>query len=200
MGTELYPQSSTVSSFNSSGLWPVLAGNKELDLRKEFHEFLFGSATEVPKGQVGILRRMRKDDNGNLIPCACVDKKTGEPDLDTFCPYCHGEGYIYDEEWIAYYRVLVSSQEGMVRKNQAHRAGMSNIPFVFFYLEYNVEPSRVDKIVEVSRDVDGGVLLPYTEEAIYPIATLEPFRSDSGRIEYWRLASVLSSVKSNWQG
>jgi hypothetical protein len=143
---------------------------------------------------------MRTDDAGDLVICPCVDEKTGEPDKDTICPYCWGEGYLWDEEWITYYKMLVSSHEGLVRKNQYYKPGVSNIPFVFFYLEHDVVPTRVDKIVEVSLDTEGDVSLPYTREAIYPIATPEAFRSDNGRIEYWRVAVVLESVKSNWQG
>jgi hypothetical protein len=200
MGTELYPTAVTSITTDHSGLWPVLSSGGEVDLRQEFYEFLYGSPTEIPKGRPGILRRMRTDNSGDLVVCPCVDEKTGEPDRDTVCPYCWGEGYYWDEEWVTYYKVLVSSHEGMVRKNQPYKPGVSNTPFVFFYLEHSVAPSRLDKIVEVSLDTEGSISLPYTREAIYPIATAEAFRSDNGRIEYWRVAVVLDSVKSNWQG
>jgi hypothetical protein len=202
MGTELYPQRTSLgsSATGSLALWPASSSGKEIDLRDEFNEFLFGSPTEIAKGRPGILRRMRRNDDGDLVVCLCVDEKTGEPDRDTICPYCWGEGYLWDEEWVTYYKMLVSSHEGLVRKDQPHKPGVSNIPFVFFYLEYDVTPSRFDKIVEVSLNTAGGISLPYTREAIYPIATSEAFRSDNGRIEYWRVAVVLDSVKSNWQG
>ena len=202
MGTELYPERTTLagSTTSYSALWPVSGSGREVDLRQEFYEFLFGSPTEVPKGRPGILRRMREDDDGELVVCPCVDEKTGEPDRDTICPYCWGEGYLWDEEWVTFYKMIVSSHEGLVRKNQPYKPGMSNIPFVFFYLEYDVVPGSFDKIVEVSLDTEGVISLPYTREAIYPIATAEAFRSDNGRVEYWRVAVVLDSVKSNWQG
>ena len=119
MGTELYPEYASIISnaSNYTELWAISGSGGEVDLRQEFYEFLYGSATEVAKGRPGILRRMRNDDGGVLIPCPCVDEKTGEPDRDTVCPYCWGEGYLWDEEWITYYKLLVSSQEGMVRKN-----------------------------------------------------------------------------------
>jgi len=201
MGTELYPQpaSSTRSTSNHTGLLSASSSGGEVDLRQEFYELLYGSATETAKGRPGILRRMRKDDDGNKIPCLCVDEKTGEPDKDTICPYCWSEGFLWDEEWVTYYKTLVSSHEGLVRKNQPNKAGMSNTPFVFFYLEYDIVPDRYDKIVEVALDTEGDISLPYTREAIYSIATAEPFRSDEGRIEYWRMATVLDSIKSNWQ-
>jgi hypothetical protein len=140
MGTELYPQGISVvrNAYDHSGLWPASSSGKEIDLREEFYEFLYGSNTEIAKGRPGILRRMRTDDDGDLVICPCVDEKTGEPDKDTICPYCWGEGYLWDEEWITYYKMLVSSHEGLVRKNQPYKPGMSNIPFVFFYLEHDV--------------------------------------------------------------
>ena len=197
MGTELDPVSNSTSSV--SGLWPTSASGGEVDLRQEFYELLFGSATETAKGQPGILRRMRKDDNGDKVACVCVDEKTGEPDRDTMCPYCWGEGFLWDEEWVTYYKMLVSSHEGLVRKNQPNKPGRSNTPFVFFYLEYDIVPDRYDKIAEVALDTEGDISLPYTREAIYSIATAEAFRSDEGRIEYWRIATILDSIKSNWQ-
>jgi len=202
MGKDLYPSRTldTTTSSYSSELWPLTTSGSEIDLRQAFYNRLYGSATEVAKGRVGLLRRMRLDKDSKRVVCSCVDEKTGEPDKDTYCPYCWGEGYLWDEEWITYYKVLVSSHEGLVRKNQAHKAGVSNTPFVFFYLEYQIAPTRYDKIVEVALDVDGNLATPYTREAIYPIATAEAFRSDNGRVEYWRMAVITDSVKSNWQG
>ena len=118
---------------------------------------------------------------------------------NTLSHNCWGEGYLWDEEWITCYKMLVSSQEGMVRKDSPNKPGISNTPFVFFYLEYSVMPTRYDKIVEVKLDAAGDISLPYIREATYPIATSEDFRSDNGRIEYWRVAVILDSVVSNHQ-
>jgi hypothetical protein len=203
MGANLYPEpvsSIRLSSSNNSSLWPISNSGGEVDLREEFYELLYGSSSEVAKGRPGLLRRMRTDSDGDLIQCPCVDDITGEPDIDTFCPYCWGEGYIWDEEWITYYKRIVSSQEGLVRKNQPHQPGLSNIPFAFFYLEYNVLPTVYDIVIEVSLDEDGYVNTPISRSAHFKIATPESFRSDNGRIEYWRVAATKDSVLSKWQG
>ena len=201
MGTSLYPSIAIHRSPTGySALWPISAyGRKEIDLRVEFFEFLHGSNLEIPKGRPVILRRMRHDDNGELIACPCVSEKTGEPDRDTVCKYCWGEGFLWNEEWITSYKVLVSSNEGLVRKDKNYNAGNSNIPLAFFYTEYQTEPTRRDRIIEVTLDSDGRVSVPYNREAIFRIATAEAFRSDIGRIEYWRLAVLLDSVRSTWQ-
>jgi len=201
MSVDLYPSRTTSVGLESDTgrIWPISGSGGEIDLRQEFYEFLYGSPTEVAKGRPAILRRMRRDSDGNLVRCPCVDELTGEPDKDTFCPYCWGEGSLFDEEWITVYKMLVSTHEGMVRKNQPHEPGVSNIPFVFFYCEYFISPTRQDRIIEVSLDTSGRVVTPIVREAIYTIATPEAFRSDNGRVEYWRCAATLDFVKSTWQ-
>jgi len=202
MSYDLYPATSMASPATRSGLslYPVISGAKEIDLRLEFRRFLYGHGREIPKGQRGLLRRMRRDDDGALVVCSCVDEITREPDKDTKCPYCLGEGYLWDEEWITFYKVIVSSNEGLVRKDRKEKAGVANIPYAFFYVEHHVDPTRYDKIVEVERDLDGSAAIPYRRTAVFDIATAQPFRSDRGRVEYWRLATVQDSVKSTWQG
>jgi len=195
MSTELYP--TTLPSTNRS-MWPVSGSGGEVDLRQEFEELLYGSTTEVAKGRPGILRRMRKDTGGNLVVCPCVDEKTNEPDRDSFCQYCWGEGYLWDEEEVVYYKMLVSSHEGLVRKRVPMKAGVSNVPFTFFYLESYVLPEPQDKIVEITLAQDGGTTVPFYRNGVYRISTAEDFRSDNGRIEYWRIATTKETIRSTW--
>jgi len=200
MSYDLYPTSSIITSniVDSSTLFPVGSGGNEIDLREEFRRLLYGFGQELPKGQKGILRRMRIDDDGNKIQCSCVDELTHEPDKDFACPYCLGEGYYWDEEWITYYKTLVSSNEGLVRKNQLEKGGITNIPFAFFYLEYQVSPTVYDRIIEVERELSGDPNTPYVRSALFGISTAQSFRSDQGRIEYWRLATVRHNIHSTW--
>jgi hypothetical protein len=203
MGTDLYPSGSTASvstAASSTNLWPVTSDGREIDLRAEFDGFLYGAGDEIAKGQAGILRRMRTDSDGKLIECHCVDDTTGEPDKDTPCPFCDGEGYLWDEEWVTFYKLEVSSNEGFVRKNTHEEAGIINVPYAFFYMEYTVDPNRYDKVVEVQRDLDGNLVYPYQRTAVHTIATAQPLRSDSGRIEYWRVACTMDAIMPRWKG
>lgn len=198
MSTELYPVPSNASTNSSTALYPASSGG-EIDLRVELARTLYGEGDETAKGQTGLLRRMRTDDDDNLIGCPCVDPKTHEPDVDTPCNICLGLGYLWDEEWVTYYKVLVSSNEGFIRKNEPTPGGIANIPYAFFYVEYNVNPARQDKIIEVNRDLDGDVNSPYKRVASYSLATVEPFRSDQGRVEYFRIAATLDSILPRWK-
>ena len=85
----------------------------EPDMRFEFNSTIDGRFPEIAKGQIHVLRKMRRsptdviaaDENlrllfhgrkqledyfvpgeGYLIPCDCVDKITKEADLDYYCP------------------------------------------------------------------------------------------------------------------
>jgi hypothetical protein len=69
-------------------LYGSFSGTTEADMRAEFARTLDGGFPEVAKGQPGLLRRMRRDGSGNLIPCPCVDPITNEPDRDRHCHIC----------------------------------------------------------------------------------------------------------------
>lgn len=200
MSTDLYPRAATVRlTSNQIGLFTSSSSGGEVDLRQEMDATLYGSVYEIAKGRPVVLRRMRLTPAGQLIPCACTDPLTGEPDRDTKCAYCFGERFLWDEVWITAYKMEVSSQEGFARKPQPNEPGVSITPLVFFYMDYTVQPSKYDKIVEMKLDIEGNIVVPITREAIFQIATAEDFRSDNGRVEYWRCAVNEESVRSTWE-
>lgn len=202
MSTSLYPRTRSnpnIRVSRSSSIWPLVVSGREIDLRSELSHILYGYGDEIAKGQLGILRRARIDDDGYVVKCPCFDEKTREPDKDSPCEICGGLGYLWDEEWITYYKMLIASNEGMARKNKPQLPGTSNVPYAFFYVEYDIAPSNYDKIIEVYRDSEGDPDEPFHRKDIYSIATAEPYRSDNGRIEYWRIACPLDSVVSVWQ-
>jgi len=179
---------------NNTLLYPG-SGGTEIDLRDEMKRLMHGDGTEIPKGRKGLLRRMRKNDNGNLILCECVDDITHEPDLDTFCPYCLGEGYKWDEEIITYYKVVIGTNEGLAAKVQKLIPGELNVPFAFYYIEYFVNPSLQDKLVEIRLDLEGNVITPLDRHKVVRLEAVQDFRSDNGRIEYFRLGTNLEVLK-----
>ena len=191
---ELYPHTAA----DSSGLWPV-STKGEIDLRKEFYDFLHGSTTETAKGHPVILRKMSRDSNGNLIKCSCVDEYTKEPDQDTICPYCWGVGNLWQEQWILTYSVVLNPSRGSLARREANnKAGKSNIPLLFYYIEYQHEPTKDDQIIEVKLDTEGNIVQPYKRKITHDIIVAEPFRSDTGRIEYWRCAVSAENIASTW--
>jgi hypothetical protein len=167
----------------------------EIDMRQEVINFLDGSYPEIPKKQPAILRRMRRDSDDNLIPCACVDDVTGEPDKDTFCLPCYGEGWYWDEVYLDVYKVIIKSDVGNALRERAIAPSLANIPIVVFYADYAETITKDDKIVELRLDNAGNIVQPAKRTAVYRIATLFPFRADNGRLEYYKIATYEEDIR-----
>jgi len=179
---ELYP---SVSATSKHTIHTTTASGKELDLRAEFHRTLYAAADAAAKGRTGLFRRMRRGSDGYPIRCTCRDEVTDEPSRDYYCSDCLGHGYLFDETWIVYNR----------NDDAPRRWG-----YYLFYVEYSVEPTSKDFIIEVERDVDGNPVVPTVREHYYRIDEAEDFRADDGRVEYWRLKASLVDRWSLWYG
>ncbi len=168
------------------------SSGSELDLRDEMNQLLYGSAGEVAKGKVGLLRKMRKDDDGELIRCPCRNEVTDEPDRDYFCRYCHGHGYFWDEYEIVYYKNDDSFRkiEGKVQEYEGD----------MFFLEYFQDLSPSDFIVEVVLDNEGVPVQPVQRLKVYDIISADQFRADYGRVEFWQIRAKFQRKWSVWYG
>lgn len=124
---------------------------------------------------------------GYLQYCSCIDSVTGESDIDTWCPICQGDRYLWEETFIEGYKMQLSSDVGKAVNNRLIPPGLTNIPLVIFYTRASVPITKADKIVEVWTDSNGTVMRPYRREALYRIVTPIDFRSDNGKLEYWKL-------------
>lgn len=203
----------------------------EPDMRQEMINTLQGNYPEIAKKQTHVLRKMRtgtlevwpEDDSvgdgwvehvaagthyrwkvgiGNdLLPCPCVDALTHEPDKDTFCPVCFGEGFVWDEFLVEGYKVVIRSSVGLSSKETLIAPGLTNLSYASFYFDYelplNLFPKRTspDKIVEITTDETGKPVRPYQRDTIYRIGTAIDFRSDSGKLEYWKVDCYEEQVK-----
>lgn len=161
--------------------------NAEPNMRQELINTFEGKFPEEPKAQPGALRSMRRDDKDKLIICACVDEVTNEPDKDKFCPICWGEGFVWDEVLMDVYKVIIKSSVGLATKEDLIRPGLVNITLVSFFAKYDELIRKEDKVIELVLNIDGTPVIPYKREALYRIGTLIDFRSDSAKIEYWKL-------------
>ncbi len=158
----------------------ITAGG-EIDLRAKFDELIYGTGGKIPHGQKILVRNLRRD-GSNLVPCVCRDLLTKEGDPS--CSYCQGEAYIWDEVWADAYSQYQSSEGGLIRKNTWMPAGQLRVDYKTFYLRYNTSIRYGDKLIEVSLDEEGRVVVPYIRETIYKPETIQEYRSDRGRIEY----------------
>jgi hypothetical protein len=156
---------------------------KELDLRLEMDEILYGVEGGPRHGNLVLLRTMRRDSDGYPTKCNCLaNQTTVEPDFD--CSYCLGEGYLWDETWSWSFWMLGGAESGLVKRYIRMPPGEIRVDYKIFFFRYDTNISYDDKIIEVKLDTEGEVELPYVREAIYKPQTIAKRRSDNGRIEY----------------
>jgi len=167
----------------------------EPDMRQEFINTLDGSFPEEAKAQSGLIRAMRRDSDGALIPCGCVDNITNEPDKDRFCPICFGEGNMWDETEITLYRTLEDSDVDNATRHTLKEPGLINVPLVVFYIRYSTSITEDDKVIELVLGEDGTPEEPQQRRSVYRVNTAWDYRSDGGRLEYWKVFSYLEKVK-----
>jgi hypothetical protein len=158
-----------------------------VSLRTEFDSLLLGQSGETPIGQATILRRVRRNADDTPLQCACRDAVSMEPAVDYGCVYCLGVGYLFDEELVTSYKVVVTSlgESSVGSSLKKSVEGESYLPAARFYLQSSVMPYRYDQIVEVELGEDGSPVLPYNRTASYEIVLVRDMRGDYGRIEYW---------------
>lgn len=168
----------------------------EPSMRDEMINTLDGFYPEIAKGQPAILRKMRRDSLGKLQRCDCVDAVTHEPDKDTFCPFCQGEGYYWDENYIEMYKVRFTIGQGHGSLNEELTTpGLINVPLMVFYTRSSVDFTIDDKIVQLVLDEAGGIVQPPRRQALFRIGALLDYRSDGGRLEFWKVACYGESRK-----
>jgi len=168
-------------------------GGLELDLRKELNRTLHGASDEIPKGALSILRRMRWKDGvvypvtaADLQICPCKSRSIqNEPDKDYPCDICFGEGYLFDEEMVVTYKTNRFEFQDV---EQYKDWGKSTIAMSFFYVESYEKPNRFDKIREPVHTTEGKIASPIKILHTHAIHMSEEFRSDNGRVEFWRVS------------
>lgn len=173
---KLYPAGGKTNSARSG------YGSAEIDLRAEFDNLIFGGGGSIPHGRDFLLRKVRRDSDKKPIKCTCVDSETREADFS--CPYCLGEGYYWDEDWLTGYASYVGADGGLASRARFLKPGIVRADTKIFYFRYDTIITYYDKIVEVRLDTEGQPVVPYEREAIYKPQTIIQYRSDRGRVEY----------------
>ncbi len=170
----------------------------EPSMRQEMINTLDGFFPEIAKGMSFMIRTMQKDENGKLKVCPCVNPVTHEPDRDTFCPICYGEGYIWSESLANGYKVLVSGNAAGVPSAlmlASRKYGLSDIPFSIFYMRYSVNLTKHDRIIEISLDPEGNIVRPILRTQVWRPQEIIDFRADNGRAEFIKIFTSLEDIK-----
>ncbi len=180
MAINYYTGTSSINYFGSGA-------RTEPDLRQEMINTLDGFLPEIAKSQTGIIRRVRRNADNIPVKCSCRDSITTEPDRDIYCPLCMGIGYLFDEEYIDFYKVLFDKTFSSLRRHHMIEPGLIDASSVVFYFKYDAAINKEDRILEIQLDVDGNISSPVTCLGVYKIDKSWEYRSDNGRIEFWKV-------------
>lgn len=164
-------------------------GRSEPSMRDEMFRTLNGGFPEIAKKMPVLLRKMRRDTQGDLVSCECVDPVTKEQDKDFFCPLCHGEGHKWDEKLMDVYKVQIRSDVGNATKEKQFEPGILNIGVTTFYTTYDQPVTEDDKIVELVLDLEGIIAKPPKRLRLWRITTVVEFRADLGRVEFLKIGT-----------
>lgn len=159
----------------------------EIDLRDELFRTLAGDGCEISKEQLYIYRRFRRDQDDQYIPCGCRNPVTLEGDQHSPCPFCFGEGILWDEHWVSGFRSRVRGTRRRVDRLEQLEAGILHPEVSFIYLPYQCVPTVKDVIIAPQIDTEGRPLWPIKVLHYWAIEKVDAFRSDCGRVEYWLL-------------
>jgi len=162
---------------------------KEISLRDELEATFDGTSLEIDKAQDGIIRSMRRDSSGTLIPCVCVHPVTKEPEKDRFCAICLGEAYLWDEVFTDFYKVKKTPREVLFEP------GLTNVPLMVFYMRYNTDITKQDKIIQIILDAEGVKVSPVRRKNVFRIHGIEIRRLDSVRTEALKGTTYREDVK-----
>ena len=179
-GTSAYAQLGTLP-----GTIPASTSQGEIDLRQWFDDIIFGANGNVQHGHWHIIRHMRRNSDGSMIPCSCKNELTGEGSPS--CPYCLGEGYLWDEQWYMGRSAMVGPEGGLANRDRFVPAGIVRVDYKVFYFRYDTPIKQGDKVVEVLLDTEGKIVVPYKRTAIYKPQVIDAKRSDNGRIEFFQV-------------
>ena len=139
------------------------------------------------KGQPLILRKIRRDENGDRIKCSCNDAVTHEGDGDANCAYCDGVGYIWDEQWFLGYVTHSASFVGTsMTLREIVMPGFVQMDEPYLYTFYFVTVQKGDWVVQPALDEEGRVIQPLQIQHKNMVISQFPMRMDGARIEYWK--------------
>ncbi len=164
----------------------------EISMRAEFNNTIYGTFQETAKGQVGLLRDFRLDDNDKTIPCPCVDPVTAEPDRESRCPVCLGEGKLWDEIHLDFYHTKPGIDAD---QDKLQAPGIVNTEIEVFYIPWGFSLTKDDKIVVLVLDKEGLPAIPTKRFQLFRIAELKQMRLDNGRLEFWKASCYEDSNK-----
>lgn len=154
-----------------------------ISLRDEFNNLFNGTDKETRIARWGLLRKMDRDSSGRPTNCPCVDTVTLEADRSRFCPICAGEKFYWTEIFVKFYRVY----RGNPSIGEELEIGDLPTDTHTIYLQSDVQPTIIDKFIEIEHTEDGSIITPIRRIKKFRFAQVTSMNADFGRREFWVL-------------
>ena len=153
----------------------------ELDLRTAFHNTIYGTDTELPRGRLVVIQRLVRDKNGDPIKSPSAYKTTGEGQNANRGYATTRTGYLCNEVMI---RALVKPAGRLVMDEIGAPMGEFATDRVVFYTSYKHPLNNHDVAILPVIDDDGNIVNPVTIAKEYNLTVPYDRTLDSGRVEF----------------
>ena len=154
----------------------------DISIRDEVRKILYGDSFNKPYSMWAVLRKLKRDGNGEPILSENVDFVTDEPDLLNKPKGVTPEGYVYEDKII---RVGWSLGRLLNQDVRFFEAGMQEMKKIRGYFAYEDRPDELDQLFMLKVDDMGNPLNPLSFTERYIVATVFPQMADMGRVEFW---------------
>lgn len=154
---------------------------KDLDLRETFHNTLYGTETEKPRGALIVIQELKRDDSGNPITSPYA-YDTGEGSYKERGTATTRTGFLCDEYWR---RSFIRPSGRLVMDEIGAPMGVfANERLIFYFSAH--DPIRQHDVIIVPRyDENGNPESPVVASMEYNITIVYPKFLDGGRIEFY---------------
>lgn len=158
----------------------------ELDLSKELRELFFGDDFGLNKGVI-VKHKSFRTDNSKKVKCSCNTRNI-DTGLEN-CPYCFGDGYLFDEKFIEVF--LSGNKRTNFFKDNEYRikSNRSDTDLLYVAYENKYKIKEMDKIFTLTKDNSGEILLPISTNTEYLAVDVQDRGFDYNGISY-RIASL----------
>lgn len=157
--------------------------SKEIDLRKELDDLLYGSSVEISKHYEVLIRKFRRDSKNFKIKCSCNAQNEGS--INPQCTRCLGEGYYWDEKIVPSFKQEGGRASETMKSIAEAKPGETRSKVAIFYLPADVIVNTTDLLIELVKEETRGTNYKNLKRGKeWKIQEVEEKRSDYGRLEY----------------
>lgn len=155
----------------------------ELILSNELSDLLFTDKDCSPIKSPFIHKKIRRDLSGNIIKCKCT-YLNGNASGDLTCPYCYGDGYLFDEVIIEGFTYKDNYLRERYNLKMDSLAGYNDHDPLMLVTSGNVSINKLDRIYSVELDSNGRINIPLNITHKYTVYFNTKMKASQEKLDY----------------